>query len=69
MFTHRGMSGAKRAVPFLLWPSSLQTIWDQKGAPEVASLEPHWLQLCCWPLGWEGLKRAHSRDVSGWVCP
>lgn len=40
-----------------------------EGGTEVASLEPHWLQLCCWPLGWEGLKRAHSRDVSGWVCP
>lgn len=35
----------------------------------MASPEPHWLQLCRWPLGREGLERAHSRDVSGWVCP
>lgn len=63
-----GIVEAKRAVSLLLQPSYLQTAWDQKGAPEVASPEPYWLQLCCWPLGWEGLEGAHSQDVSGWVC-
>lgn len=57
-----GMSKAKKAVPLLLWPGSLQSTWDQKGALKVAT-------LCCWALRREGLKGAHSRDFSGWVCP
>lgn len=47
-FCHR-VSVAKRTVSLVLWPSSFQTTWDQKGALKVASLKPHWLQLCCWP--------------------
>lgn len=63
----RGMSEASGTVS-LLWPSSLPTAWNQKGAPERVTLNPTGCSCAAGPRAWEGPQGAHSRDVSGWVC-
>lgn len=62
------MSEATGTASLLLWPSSLPTTWNQKGAPERVALNPTGCSCALGPRGWEGLEGAHSRDVSGWVC-
>lgn len=64
-----GVLEAQWAESLLLQPSFLQTTWDQKGAPKVASPEPQGREaavLLAPPRG--GVEGDHSRNVSGWVC-